>query len=149
VWQAAVIIGQLPVPHAGNANRWALVAKGKVMCQFCNDNPNECAYASTCAACGKKYFGNGYGNVELLCHDCLKSKHAKSISKSKWYLVRRECGTPWTFHVLLHGFKTAAQAEAYPQRWANYLPIRGEGVLERQVDESLGLVKIVYMTAGK
>jgi hypothetical protein len=120
------------------------------MCQFCNDNPNECAYASTCSVCGKKYFGNGYGNVELPCFTCLKSQQAKSISKSRWYLVRRELGIKriWIFNVLLFGFKTAAQAEVYAARYYPlYIPIRGAGVIERQIDESLGLVKIVYITA--
>lgn len=120
------------------------------MCELCNGNVNECAYASTCQQCGKKYFGNGYGNVELPCPDCLKSQQAKSISKSKWYLVRREFGrnSP-TFNVLLLTFKTASQADVYAELkgYPHYLPIRGEGVIERQVDESLGLAKINYITA--
>jgi len=66
------------------------------MCIFCDENdpnPDQCAYASTCCECGKKFFGYGYGATEYPCPDCRMSPTQK-IAK-KFLAERRAKGEYW------------------------------------------------------
>lgn len=120
-----------------------------MMCNLCDGtDPNKCAYASTCSICEKKYFGNGYNETKLPCPDCLKKGLAASISKSLWYLVRKDRETkPWTFYVLTPSFKTATQADVYAELKLlhGYHPTHGYAIIQHQEDEAVGLAHIVYM----
>ena len=105
-------------------------------------------YASTCNTCGEKYFGNGYNETELPCPSCKKKQQAASISKSQWYLVRKDRDMkPWAFYVLMLTFKTATLADVYAelnQMHGNH-PTHGYAINQHQDDEAAGLAQIIYM----
>lgn len=45
----------------------------------CQENPEQCVYASTCKTCGKKYAGFGYCNTEHDCPECRQSKRSEKL----------------------------------------------------------------------
>lgn len=106
------------------------------------------AYLSTCSVCGNKYSGNGYNETKLPCPACLKKQRAASISKSAWYLVRKDREMkPWAFYVYGYSFKTATQADVYAEMYGlhGYHPTHGYAIIQHQEDEAAGLAQIIYM----
>lgn len=120
------------------------------MCNYCNDNPDQCPYASTCSVCHKKYFGNGYAETKLPCPECKHKQDAASIKPRLWYLVRKDHSvTPWVFNIWMNSFRTMSQANAYSELHGItdlYIPMRGMSIIDWQTDEAMNLAKLVYLS---
>jgi reverse gyrase len=112
------------------------------------DDHFDSVYASTCSVCGTKYFGNGYNETKLPCHACLKKQQAALISKSQWYLVKKDREMkPWAFYVLMLTFKTATLADVYAElnQLHGYHPTHGYAIIQHQDDVAVGLAQIIYI----